>query len=267
MAFNAALGGRVRGRRSRHVAAYDICVGAEPIPHMTFYELAFRLQHDCPYSEFSKNNPSVVISHWCNWSKDVFEFAYPAEESGSTKLAIRSLLQSRGAKVIRRSSGSPNLQVVLQHCACGGLPPPTLPTIEKHNCLNLQPMVYTEGWEWYHITAFSGSDLRALFKELERNCRIEVTSKRSFPKSFVHENCLVSTGSLLGDLTKLQARALIGALDNGYYNFPRVATSEEIAQRLGIPRTSFGEHLRKGENKVIRAVSPYVRMLPTAKAS
>src|SRR5437667_7428237 len=38
------------------------------------------------------------------------------------------------------------------------------------------------------------------------------------------------------------------------------ATAAEIAQRLGIPRTSFVDHLRKAQNKVIRGVGPYLRL-------
>jgi predicted DNA-binding protein (UPF0251 family) len=37
-------------------------------------------------------------------------------------------------------------------------------------------------------------------------------------------------------------------------------TAEEIATKNGVPRTTFEEHLRKAESKVLRAIAPYVRM-------
>jgi predicted DNA binding protein len=38
-------------------------------------------------------------------------------------------------------------------------------------------MVYTGGWEWYRVMAFSELDFKKLFRELERsNCDVEVTS-------------------------------------------------------------------------------------------
>ena len=227
---------------------------------MTYYELTFKLQHDCPYNDFSRNHPSAMISHWCNWSRDVLEITDSNLRDTRTQQAIREMLKTLGSKIIRTSRADSNLQIVFQHCVCDRLPPPTLPTIEKRNCLNVQPMLYTGGWEWYRVMAFSGRDIRNLFRDLERHCRIEVTSRSSISEELVHNSLLVSTGSLLGGLTKKQARALVTALDNGYYNLPRSATALEIARSIGIPRTSFVDHLRKAQNKVIRAVAPYVRL-------
>jgi len=227
---------------------------------MTFYELTFKLQHDCPYNNFSRDHPAAVISHWCNWSRDVLEIAHSDLNSLSGRLEIRQMLRSIGSKIIRTSRAASNLQIVLQHCACDKLPPPTLPTIERHNCLNLQPMVYTGGWEFYRVMAFSERDIRKLFRELEKHCNVEVTSRKSISEESIHDSLVVSTGSLLGGLTKKQAAALVTALDSGYFNLPRGASAIQIAHKLGVPRTSFVDHLRKAQNKVIHAVGPYARI-------
>jgi hypothetical protein len=47
---------------------------------------------------------------------------------------IQELSKALGTRIIRRSYASSNLQIVLQHCACDKIPPPTLPVIEGHNC-------------------------------------------------------------------------------------------------------------------------------------
>ncbi len=227
---------------------------------MTYYELAFKLQHDCPYNEFSKRFPSAVVSHWCNWSRDVLEIAHREHQESGIRRAVTDMLKQMGAKVIQTPRSSSNTHVVIQHCACDKLPPPTLPTIEKRNCLNLQPMVYTGGWEWYRVAAFSERDVKTLFKDFEQDCTVEVTSRRSISEESVHNSLLVSTGSVLGGLTSKQTRAIMTALDHGYYNLPRGANAEEIARRLGIPRTSFVDHLRKAENKVIQAMGSYLRL-------
>src|SRR5271166_2439116 len=134
---------------------------------MTHYEVSFKLQHDCPYNAFSKMHPSVVLSHWCNWSKDVLEISHRDLQNDSRmKLDIQNLTKSLGAKIIRRSYAKSSVQVVLMHCACDKIPPPTLPVIENRNCLELQPAVYSEGWEWYRVIAFSERDLKNLFKDL-----------------------------------------------------------------------------------------------------
>ena len=227
---------------------------------MTYYEVDLKLQHPCPYNEFSLEHPSVVVSHWCNWSRDVLEIAGADVRDARVRSAIRRLLTSVGAKPIRTSQVGSHVRLILLHCACDALPPPTLPTIERRNCLNLQPMVYTKGWEWYRLVGFSDPDVRQLVRDLSRRARVELVARRSVPEGSIHERLMVSTGALLGGLTERQARALVVALDQGYYNLPRTATSVEIAHRLGTPRTSFVDHLRKGQNKVMQAVGPYLRM-------
>lgn len=230
---------------------------------MAHFEVAFKLQHECPYNAFSKVYPSVVISHWCNWSRDVLEISHSDLRNSRIQTSIQELTRTLGARVIRRSSASSNLQIVLQHCACGKLPPPTLPVIESHSCLELQPAVYTGGWEWYRVIAFSEKDLRQLFKDLDKHCRVEITSRRSIQNESIRDTLLVSTATLFGQLTIKQRRALMAALDQGYYYIPRKATAGEIAERLGSPRTSYVDHLRKAENKVLQAVGSYLRLNPT----
>jgi len=231
---------------------------------MTHYEVAFKLQHDCPYNAFSKKHPTAVISHWCNWSRDVLEIAHrDLQNDSEMKLGIQELTKSLGTKIIRRSYAKSNLQVVLMHCACGSIPPPTLPAIEKRNCLELQPAIYSEGWEWYRVIAFSERDLKNLFKDLDEYCNIEMISRRSISDQSVRETFLVSSASLFGTLTQKQAKALMTALDNGYYRLPRTSNAGKIAELMGVPRTSFVDHLRKAENKILQGVGPYLRLRPS----
>ncbi|HEY6238731.1 MAG TPA: helix-turn-helix domain-containing protein, partial [Thermoplasmata archaeon] len=209
---------------------------------MAYYELDFRLRHECPYSAFSIEYPSAVISHWCNWSRDVLEVAPGNEGADRLEDGLRRLFRALGTKVLRRTRTRSGVQVVLQHCACDRLPPPTLPSIERRNCLELQPMVYAQGWERYRIVAFSERDLQALARDLTRSGEFIVGARRTIAEESLHDTLLVSTSSLLGELTPRQVGALTVALDSGYYDLPRRATAEQIARRQGVPRTSFVDH-------------------------
>jgi len=231
---------------------------------MAHFEVAFKLQHECPYNAFSKAHPSAIISHWCNWSRDVLEIAHRDITDERIQRSIQELTRVLGTRIIRKSFASSNLQIVLQHCACDKIPPPTLPVIEGRNCLELQPAIYTEGWEWYRVVAFSESDLLHLFDDLAKHCRVEVTSRRTISNESIRDTFLISTTTLFGSLTGKQRRALVYALDNGYYQMPRRATAGRIAQKLGVPRTSYVDHLRKAENKVLQTVGSYLRLNPNA---
>ena len=110
------------------------------------------------------------------------------------------------------------------------------------------------------MIAFSERDLKHLFTDLDKYCRVEVTSRRSISNESIRDTFLVSTTTLFGGLTSKQKRALISALDNGYYTMPRRATTGEIAKKLRVPCTSYADHLRKAENKVLQAVGSYLRL-------
>lgn len=56
-------------------------------------------------------------------------------------------------------------------------------------------------------------------------------------------------------LTDRQREILDAAVDVGYYEVPRHATHEEIAERVGISTTTVGEHLRKLEARVLSEIA------------
>lgn len=238
---------------------------------MTYYKISFRVEHDCPYSSFSKENPDDVISHWCNWSRDVIEIHGPKGIDAGFPDRVDSLLRDLGSKVIRRTSEEQNVQVILQHCSCDALPPPTLPVIEEHECLEIQPRTYAKGWEYYQVLAFSGQDVNGLVEGLYRTGQVEIISRTVVKEDSVHDSLMVSTSSILGQLTGRQAWAMLLAFENGYYDLPRRSNAEEIALRAEVPRTSYIDHLRKAEGKVITAIIPYLRMkaleLPSRKSA
>jgi hypothetical protein len=54
--------------------------------------------------------------------------------------------------------------------------------------------------------------------------------------------------------------AVIRAYSHGYYRLPRSADIQEIARRERVKRTTFQEHLKKGENKIIERIIPFMRL-------
>jgi O-6-methylguanine DNA methyltransferase len=62
------------------------------------------------------------------------------------------------------------------------------------------------------------------------------------------------------DLRPRQAEALLAALRMGYYDEPRRCTTGEVAQSMGIARSTFEEHLKRAESRLLRSVAPLVRL-------
>ncbi|AUV84094.1 bacterio-opsin activator (plasmid) [Salinigranum rubrum] len=55
-------------------------------------------------------------------------------------------------------------------------------------------------------------------------------------------------------LTDRQTEIVRTALAAGYYDIPRRATQRDLAAELGVSRGTIGDHLRRAESKIIRAV-------------
>ena len=60
--------------------------------------------------------------------------------------------------------------------------------------------------------------------------------------------------------------AMLTAFRYGYYNLPRNADLQTIAAKEKVPRTTFQEHLKKAENKLVAALVPYVQLFSLAPA-
>ena len=60
--------------------------------------------------------------------------------------------------------------------------------------------------------------------------------------------------SYLSKLTLKQRQAIIAAYGLGYYEVPRKVSSEEVARHLDVDKSTFVEHLRKAERKLVTGV-------------
>jgi len=230
---------------------------------MTVYEVAYKLQHDCPYNDLTRRLPEITFAQWCNRDKDVMEISW--EDGDFLTLedlhaAIRDLERRLSTKIVRKSFAGNSAQLVFASCHCAVIKRPVSPLIEKYNALPIQLIFYKHGWEWYRILAFRQKDIRALFSELEEFTNAQIISRRTIAGPSVKEAFMISPSSLLGELTKKQAYALMTALSRGYYEIPKRVSTDEIARSLKLPRTTYEEHLRKAESKVMKAVAPLLEI-------
>jgi len=99
-----------------------------------------------------------------------------------------------------------------------------------------------------------------MFQELSTLRPIQILEKKVLPEKNLRDTFVISMNSVFSELTDKQVRSLLSALEFGYYHIPKKMTAEEIAQKHHVPRTTFEEHLRKAESKILLAIAPYVRM-------
>jgi len=230
---------------------------------MTVYEIAYKLQHDCPYNDLTRKLPEITFAHWCNRERDVIEISCNYEDLSAFEQLqkdLRSLERSLSVKITRKATAARSAQLVTSKCHCYGIRQSVSPVIEKHNCLLIEPIMYKHGWEWYRIIAFHQKDVKLLFDELDKFANLQIISRRALEETAVKDSLVLSPPSLLGELTKKQASALMTAISRGYYEIPKKVSTDEIAQSLDLPRTTYEEHLRKAESKVMKSIAPLLEL-------
>jgi hypothetical protein len=87
---------------------------------------------------------------------------------------------------------------------------------------------------------------------------VELIRKRELSLSVLPTSVWVN--SLFGELTGKQTDAVLKAHRYGYYNSPRQVTTESIANAVGVSRSTYEEHLRKAENRIMASLMPYLQL-------
>lgn len=115
----------------------------------------------------------------------------------------------------------------------------TTPLLPKFNCFRIGDVIAKNGYEEWLVGAPKKSDINALISELKTHGKV---TKRYITK----------TAAKMVKLTKKQRRALELAYYNRYYNIPRGIDLGKLASKMGINKSTFREHLKRAEVKIIK---------------
>ncbi len=117
--------------------------------------------------------------------------------------------------------------------SCGAIP-----LIRRHNGMlcGLDRALGTE--RVFDVLTFSREDVRRIVDGLETLGTPHVERLSSVPER-------------PAGLSKRQLESIETAIDAGYYDWPREADAETVAAELGIAHSTFLEHLRKAEKKLL----------------
>jgi len=119
-----------------------------------------------------------------------------------------------------------------------------LRAVTQKGIIVAKPVVYRNGKVHSRIVG-SASTLQDAITDFPSEANFEVVTVGEFDRS---------RDTPVSALTDRQREALLAALDLGYYEHPRQATHEDIAERLGCESNTASEHIQKAEAKVLNEV-------------
>ena len=223
------------------------------------YQLALKLDHGLPFSNLSKAFPKVVISRWCNREVDILEAESPRGSIDPFEAGLREVAEKLSASLIHVHRYSSSALEAVIKCRCAGSNS-TIAIVEASNCIPIMPVSYSEGFEHVKLFAFTQEDQKAAIDNLSSISRVTVEGRGQLERHSARPAMTVSVDDFLGMLTEKQLLALVEAIDMGHYSMPKKATVDQIAEKLKMPRSTFEEHRRQAEVKVIRHLLPYARI-------
>lgn len=212
------------------------------------YEATLRIDHSSPYATITRDR-DVNVEMWCNQYCDLVYVSGDAIDA-----SVETLRETVGVQDI--ASREAEAVVITETCLLDFRDDLLEEYLQRHRCLSLPPLTYSDGALFARILALTEQQLTGAYHDLNSHHRVTVESKRELG-SASSDVPLVMLDSALPTLSDGQERALSLAVDAGYYEIPRETTTAELAGTMGVSRRTFEEHLRRAENKIIKNLLQY----------
>ncbi|HWM51497.1 MAG TPA: helix-turn-helix domain-containing protein [Thermoplasmata archaeon] len=220
---------------------------------MSLWEISFRTQYDYPFMKISAAHPGLPISMWCIWNRELIQV--PTLDENVLQQIEKEV--RKAGKCIDRWVEAGESRIFMLKCTCANWDSPWN-IWEAHEAVDAPPAIFKDGWGHFRVIAFDEVRTRDLFKDFNKRGPTELIRKRELPLTVLPSTVWVNT--LFGDMTSKQMDALLKAHRYGYYTSPREVTTENIARSLGVSRSTYEEHLRKAENRIVGNLIPYLQL-------
>jgi predicted DNA binding protein len=222
------------------------------------YEITLRFQHQCPYSDLSRKFPGARFSLWDNLRREFLDARSDnPKDWPRMNRELEALAKDKGSRILRKTSDGRSYQFQIMTCACERKGS-TLDMVMQSDCLFVPPIKFDGGWETYHVVGFDRGASGRLLASFRERGDAEIAGQREIEIESFDQSTIMPLMDPLSGMTSMQLNALATSMALGYYRLPRRTSTGKIAASLKVPRTTFQEHRKKAESKLMAALAPYV---------
>ncbi|OPY33143.1 MAG: HTH DNA binding domain protein [Methanomassiliicoccales archaeon PtaU1.Bin124] len=221
---------------------------------MKVIDATVRVQHECSMCNLSRSYPDARMAVWCNGSTDCLQVM--TDKSGDLE-SILDAVQGRSIteEILRERFSA---MTIIRECACDGEYIPGI--IQKAGCWSIGPSTYEGGYEVHRLVAPSKNRLRECVSMLRLIGKVEISSMRSRETDETLKDLGILPVPVLEGLTEKQIEVLVSAHENGIFSIPAKMKMDDVAKKLGMSRSTYGEHLRKAMNTVMDNSYPMLKL-------
>jgi predicted DNA binding protein len=222
------------------------------------YELAVEFDHHCTISDLSSKFPAADFRFWDNVHRGFIEIkSEKPEDFRPMRVELRKLQRGKDCLILQKkvnAKGEWSALMTFEHETKGS----SVSLVAESGCFLVFPLVISAGREFLHILAFDKGACKRLMKRLnmEGEARLERERRINFDTSGL--SSVMPLINPISDLTSKQVAALAMSMRFGYYELPRHTSTGKIARAVHVPRTTFQDHRKKAETKLMNALAPYI---------
>ena len=213
---------------------------------MGLVEAHLRTTHPCPYREVSTEVPGSTMLRWFDPGRSVLLLSNQSYR-GTRKLI--ALVQEVFRATPLAVEDSEALVLVPD---LGWTDPQSIEGLAGRSGVWIVPPIVVRGEsESCRVLARGQRELRAFTTCLRRTGPVELLSLSSQVGLDTFRELRSTSAHLTDGMTYAQARYLVAAWDAGLFDVPSRTRWGTVAAAVGLSRSTFGEHLRKGQHRLL----------------
>jgi predicted DNA binding protein len=221
---------------------------------MQIIDAKLRVRHDSTMCRLSQQYPNSRMLLWCNGNTDVLQVS--AGGVDSLDAVMESLKEVASIKEMMKEKGS--AVTMVRTCACDGEYLPEI--VEKAGCLAIGSRTFTGGWEMLRLFAPDKAALRECVARLKLYGEVDIASMKERNESGALTDMGIAPLPFLGGLTDKQIEVLVSAHEHGLLSVPAKTRMDVVAKKMGLSRSTYGEHLRKAMQTLVENSYPVLKL-------
>ena len=212
------------------------------------------------FCDITDRYPDSKVMEWCNASIHMYELHSDCE-GDLDRLEGESSFLRDGNLIFKRSR---MMRLLSTECDCG---PVNISTIlQDENCWYVQPLIFEGGKAHYRVICQDRDGIRRAVNRMENmGYGVELISLKDFNFVSFPTEVFLSSSSIFSCVTEKQLAALTEAFSRGYFDEPKQVDMDYLAEKAGVSRSTYSEHLRKAESKIISNLAPLIKLAVDSK--
>ncbi len=222
---------------------------------MTLCEARLEISFNSAFGDLTAKYPNSKVMIWCNAQTHLYEFHSRDEEELRALETEAEALIAQSAPLRKTNT----LRFLSTICDCGSENVSTF--LQDEQCWYVQPIVFEAGRAHYTVICPDRESIRkAMGKINTKGYKADLVSVRDFDFCTFADEMFISPSNILVGVTPKQLSALADAFSGGYFDEPAKTDIDALARKAMISRSTYSEHLRKAEAKLLSNLAPYIKM-------